>query len=92
MCEPIEKRFTFRASQVYVMYHRLKMIYVAYIRVLTHLLSLLQLEDGDIVCFQKSSPVESVEQFRYPDVPSFLDYVHNRQVHFPGSLNIWQCE
>ncbi|KAL5708930.1 ubiquitinyl hydrolase 1 [Ranunculus cassubicifolius] len=41
-----------------------------------------QLEDGDIVCFQKS-PVESGEQCRYPDVPSFLEYVHNRQVvHF----------
>ncbi|XP_057980720.1 ubiquitin C-terminal hydrolase 12-like isoform X3 [Malania oleifera] len=39
-----------------------------------------QLEDGDIVCFQKSLPVESRQQCRYPDVPSFLDYVHNRQV------------
>ncbi|KAG8488661.1 hypothetical protein CXB51_016728 [Gossypium anomalum] len=56
MCEPIDKKITFRASQ---------------------------LEDGDIVCFQKSLPVESIEQFRYPDVPSFLEYVHNRQiVHF----------
>ncbi|KAG7010221.1 Ubiquitin carboxyl-terminal hydrolase 12, partial [Cucurbita argyrosperma subsp. argyrosperma] len=56
MCEPIDKKFTFRASQ---------------------------LEDGDIVCFQKSTPVENVEQYRYPDVPSFLEYVHNRQVvHF----------
>ncbi|XP_042511245.1 ubiquitin C-terminal hydrolase 12 isoform X10 [Macadamia integrifolia] len=42
-----------------------------------------QLEDGDIICFQKSSPVDSDEQYRYPDVPSFLEYVHNRQVvHF----------
>ncbi|XP_050281154.1 ubiquitin C-terminal hydrolase 12-like isoform X25 [Quercus robur] len=39
-----------------------------------------QLEDGDIVCFQKSAPVGSSDQCRYPDVPSFLDYVHNRQV------------
>ncbi|XAR64915.1 Ubiquitinyl hydrolase 1 [Bertholletia excelsa] len=39
-----------------------------------------QLEDGDIVCFQKSLQVNSSEQFRYPDVPSFLEYVHNRQV------------
>ncbi|XWS28473.1 hypothetical protein CRYUN_Cryun25bG0072600 [Craigia yunnanensis] len=52
MCEPIDKKITFRASQ---------------------------LEDGDIVCFQKPLPVESTEQFRYPDVPSFLEYVHNRQ-------------
>ncbi|KAK6926479.1 MATH/TRAF domain, partial [Dillenia turbinata] len=56
MCEPIDKKFTFRASQ---------------------------LEDGDIVCFQKTLPPESSERFRYPDVPSFLEYVHNRQVvHF----------
>jgi hypothetical protein len=45
-----------------------------------------QLEDGDIICFQKSSPVERGEQFRYPDVPSFLDYVHNRQVCLPPTL------
>ncbi|XVF82670.1 hypothetical protein PTKIN_Ptkin16aG0067100 [Pterospermum kingtungense] len=38
-----------------------------------------QLEDGDIVCFQKSSEVGN-EQCRYPDVPSFLEYVHNRQI------------
>ncbi|KAB2028150.1 hypothetical protein ES319_D05G079300v1 [Gossypium barbadense] len=56
MCEPIDKKITFRASQ---------------------------LEDGDIVCFQKPLPVESTNQYRYPDVPSFLEYVHNRQVvHF----------
>ncbi|CAN1747834.1 Ubiquitin C-terminal hydrolase 12 [Linum perenne] len=38
-----------------------------------------QLGDGDIVCFQKPHP-GSGEQCRYPDVPSFLEYVHNRQV------------
>ncbi|CAL1386879.1 unnamed protein product [Linum trigynum] len=38
-----------------------------------------QLEDGDIVCFQKPPP-GSGQPCRYPDVPSFLDYVHNRQV------------
>ncbi|KAB1200300.1 Ubiquitin carboxyl-terminal hydrolase 12 [Morella rubra] len=42
-----------------------------------------QIEDGDIICFQKSPPLESEEECRYPDVPSFLEYVHNRQVvHF----------
>jgi hypothetical protein len=40
-----------------------------------------QLEDGDIVCFQKSPQVGSSDQCRYPDVPSFLEYVHNRQVY-----------
>ncbi|KAF7143600.1 hypothetical protein RHSIM_Rhsim05G0178300 [Rhododendron simsii] len=39
-----------------------------------------QLEDGDIICFQKAPQVGSSEQCRYPDVPSFLEYVHNRQV------------
>ncbi|KAJ8446165.1 hypothetical protein Cgig2_015936 [Carnegiea gigantea] len=56
MCEPIDRKLTFRNSQ---------------------------LEDGDIVCFQKAVPPESAERYRYPDVPSFLEYVHNRQVvHF----------
>ncbi|KAK4480450.1 hypothetical protein RD792_013523, partial [Penstemon davidsonii] len=39
-----------------------------------------QLEDGDIICFQKSLQGQSTEEFRYPTVPAFLDYVHNRQV------------
>ncbi|XP_048570622.1 ubiquitin C-terminal hydrolase 12-like isoform X9 [Triticum urartu] len=56
MCEHIDKKLTFRASQ---------------------------LEDGDIVCFQKSPKADSGTQVRYPDVPLFLEYVHNRQVvHF----------
>ncbi|KAF7149433.1 hypothetical protein RHSIM_Rhsim03G0115600 [Rhododendron simsii] len=38
-----------------------------------------ELEDGDIICFLKSTPVESSEQCCYPDVPSFLEYVHSRQ-------------
>ncbi|XP_042437838.1 ubiquitin C-terminal hydrolase 13-like isoform X3 [Zingiber officinale] len=37
-----------------------------------------QLEDGDIICYQKSFPLGSNDQIRYPDVPSFLEYV----VHF----------
>ncbi|KAF5189288.1 Ubiquitin carboxyl-terminal hydrolase, partial [Thalictrum thalictroides] len=53
MCEPIDKKVTFRNSQ---------------------------LEDGDIVCFQKSLTAETGEEFRHPEVPSFLEYVHNRQV------------
>ncbi|MBA0607912.1 hypothetical protein Godav_020175 [Gossypium davidsonii] len=38
-----------------------------------------QIEDGDIICFQKSLPIASEEACQYPDVPSFLEYVHNRQ-------------
>ncbi|KAK8552720.1 hypothetical protein V6N12_041299 [Hibiscus sabdariffa] len=33
------------------------------------------------ICFQNSVPVEGTNQYRYPDVPSFLEYVHDRQVH-----------
>ncbi|KAJ4755880.1 Ubiquitin carboxyl-terminal hydrolase 12 [Rhynchospora pubera] len=42
-----------------------------------------QLEDGDIICLQKAISSEGETNYRYPDVPSFLEYVHNRQiVHF----------
>ncbi|XP_026420624.1 ubiquitin carboxyl-terminal hydrolase 13-like [Papaver somniferum] len=42
-----------------------------------------KLEDGDIICFQKPASADSMTPNRYPDVPSFLEYVHNRQiVHF----------
>ncbi|KAJ1702648.1 hypothetical protein LUZ63_002427 [Rhynchospora breviuscula] len=42
-----------------------------------------QLEDGDIVCFQKSLKADAAERYRYPDVPSYLEYIRNRQVvHF----------
>ncbi|KAK8942800.1 Ubiquitin carboxyl-terminal hydrolase 13 [Platanthera zijinensis] len=39
-----------------------------------------QLEDGDIICYQKAGLLESEARGRYPDVPSFLEYVHNRQM------------
>ncbi|KAB2631495.1 ubiquitin carboxyl-terminal hydrolase 13-like [Pyrus ussuriensis x Pyrus communis] len=42
-----------------------------------------QIGDGDIICFQKSTPLEIDEGCKYPDVPSFLDYVLDRRVvHF----------
>ncbi|KAF1002950.1 hypothetical protein AG4045_011463 [Apium graveolens] len=42
-----------------------------------------QIEDGDIICFQKYPQPQNEEDYRYPDVPSFLEYVKNRQiVHF----------
>ncbi|XP_078441990.1 ubiquitin C-terminal hydrolase 12-like isoform X1 [Wolffia australiana] len=42
-----------------------------------------QIEDGDIICYQKWPPPESDNVYRYPEIPSFLEYVHNRQVvHF----------
>ncbi|KAL5702539.1 ubiquitinyl hydrolase 1 [Ranunculus cassubicifolius] len=38
--------------------------------------------DGDIVCFQRSIKAEASEreEFRYPDLPSFFKYIHNRKV------------
>ncbi|KAI3938566.1 hypothetical protein MKW98_016071 [Papaver atlanticum] len=44
-----------------------------------------ELGDGDIICFQKLASADSMTLYRYPDVPSFLKYVHNLQavhVHF----------
>ncbi|GAA0141978.1 cysteine protease [Lithospermum erythrorhizon] len=39
-----------------------------------------QLEDGDVICYQKSLQSQNIQQYRYPDVPSFMVYVRNRQV------------
>jgi hypothetical protein len=39
-----------------------------------------KLEDGDIICYQKTLTREEEDLYRYPDVPSFLEYVRNRQV------------
>ncbi|CAN6874595.1 unnamed protein product [Brassica oleracea var. botrytis] len=40
---------------------------------------LCQIEDGDIICFQKPFGNKDTE-CRYPAVPSFLEYVQNRQL------------
>ncbi|KAI8556269.1 hypothetical protein RHMOL_Rhmol05G0239600 [Rhododendron molle] len=39
-----------------------------------------ELEDGDIICFQKSSQAECCGQFEHPDAPSFLDFVDYYQI------------
>ncbi|KAF9675045.1 hypothetical protein SADUNF_Sadunf10G0190700 [Salix dunnii] len=49
-----------------------------------------QLEDGDIVCFQKPPQMGSNEQCRYPDVPSFLEYMHNRQLSDLARKLTWE--
>lgn len=41
--------------------------------------SRVQIEDGDIICFQKPLSIPESE-CPYPDVPSFLEYVQNREV------------
>lgn len=40
------------------------------------MISILQLEDGDIICFQKA--------LHHLDVPSYLIYLRNRYVSFCG--------
>ncbi|KAI3866545.1 hypothetical protein MKX03_014816 [Papaver bracteatum] len=45
-----------------------------------------QLEDGDIIYFQKPASADSMIPYRYPDVSSFLNYVHNREVVYFRSL------
>ncbi|KAL7613952.1 hypothetical protein Lser_V15G08133 [Lactuca serriola] len=43
-------------------------------------IELYEIEDGDIICFQKPSHAQDMDKYRYPDVPSFLGYVKKRQV------------
>ncbi|XP_075081681.1 uncharacterized protein LOC107812671 [Nicotiana tabacum] len=39
-----------------------------------------EIGDGDIICFQKSLQNQCSEQYRFPEVPSFLEYMHNLQI------------
>ncbi|XP_047962654.1 ubiquitin C-terminal hydrolase 12-like isoform X1 [Salvia hispanica] len=39
-----------------------------------------QIENGDIICFQKRPSDKWKDKIRFPDVPSYLEYVKNRQV------------
>ncbi|KAM0883676.1 hypothetical protein ACQ4PT_031462 [Festuca glaucescens] len=42
-----------------------------------------QISDGDIICYQKRCSLDRMDQHRHPNVPSFFEYIHNRQVvHF----------
>ncbi|WJX28511.1 ubiquitinyl hydrolase 1 [Trifolium repens] len=41
-----------------------------------------ELGNGDIICFQKASEMVNENHFRYPDVPSYLEYVHDGQVPY----------
>ncbi|KAJ4898182.1 Ubiquitin carboxyl-terminal hydrolase 13 [Raphanus sativus] len=38
-----------------------------------------QIEDGDIICYQKALSIQD-DEYSYPDVPLFLEYVQNREV------------
>eukprot|EP00238_Polyblepharides_amylifera_P000665 CAMPEP_0196572050 /NCGR_PEP_ID=MMETSP1081-20130531/2168_1 /TAXON_ID=36882 /ORGANISM="Pyramimonas amylifera, Strain CCMP720" /LENGTH=1108 /DNA_ID=CAMNT_0041889233 /DNA_START=195 /DNA_END=3521 /DNA_ORIENTATION=- len=39
-----------------------------------------QLEDGDIICFQRNVPEEEAREHAYGSVPEFLEYIRYRQV------------
>ncbi|KAJ1414972.1 Ubiquitin carboxyl-terminal hydrolase 7, ICP0-binding domain, partial [Sesbania bispinosa] len=39
-----------------------------------------ELQDGDILCFQKAPPDDGDKDCLLPDVPSFLERMHNRQI------------
>ncbi|CAH9125061.1 unnamed protein product [Cuscuta epithymum] len=39
-----------------------------------------QIEDGDIICFQGKPAPEIEEKLRHPAVPSFMEYIKNRQM------------
>lgn len=55
----------------------------------------MQLENGDIICFQKAYAMDNEKRIRYPDVPSYMEYVHNSQVfsflrfNIKGKLFCW---
>jgi ubiquitin carboxyl-terminal hydrolase 7 len=50
-------------------------------------LSRCQLEDGDIICFQKNTSAEDQTAFRHKSVPDFLEYIRHRQVR-QHSVNV----
>jgi hypothetical protein len=45
-----------------------------------------QIVDGDIICYQKRCLQDSMDRYRYPSVPSFFEYIHNRQVIYIAGL------
>ncbi|KAL5058961.1 hypothetical protein RYX36_030565 [Vicia faba] len=44
-------------------------------------IELYELENGDIICFQKTSAMDN-EHFPFPDVPSYFEYVHSSELPF----------
>ncbi|MCI10105.1 ubiquitin carboxyl-terminal hydrolase family protein, partial [Trifolium medium] len=44
-----------------------------------------ELENGDIICFQKAPEMDCEKHFGYPDVPTYLTYVLRWKVPFSSS-------
>ena len=79
MCERLDKRASFRLSQVcFIAFGQID-FWPRHLACINN--NCLQIEDGDIICFQKCPQPQNEEEYRYPDVPSFLEYVKNRQVY-----------
>ncbi|PWA50667.1 ubiquitin-specific protease 13 [Artemisia annua] len=74
MCEHVDKNRTYRASQFVFFDHVSEITTFCFL-----VYDTVQLQDGDIICLQKRHQAGAVK-CRYPNVPSFLEYVHNRQV------------
>lgn len=68
--------FEIHAMQFVTKYSSLTILFPIFV-----VMSIMQLGDGDIICFQRSLVTSEEDIHRFPDVPSFLDYVHNWQVH-----------
>ncbi|RHN57569.1 putative ubiquitin carboxyl-terminal hydrolase 7, ICP0-binding domain-containing protein [Medicago truncatula] len=45
-----------------------------------------ELENGDIICFQKDSSMDIVKQICFPDVSLYLEYVHKRYPYVASSF------
>jgi hypothetical protein len=82
MCVPIDTDVSFRSNQVWtIMIFMFRCCFIVYDYLcLSPILCCWQLEDGDIICYQKRCSPEKMDQYRYPSVSSFLEYIHNRQV------------
>jgi hypothetical protein len=77
MCEPVDKKLTFQQSEVeYIPSWHTNLLYnwFSYWFVFPRT----QLGNGDIICFQKASAMDNVKLFRYPNLPSYLNYVRSR--------------
>lgn len=73
----MDKMVTFRDSQVTGMSIGSHFLFVHH---KLNVILLLQLGNGDIICFQRSPEDESIGQCGHPNVCSFLEYVHHHQV------------
>lgn len=78
MCEPVDCDVSFSLNQVCAIKVMLNIYHCLCMYYLWHVFCCFQIADGDILCYQKRC---SLDQHRHPNVSSFFEYVHNRQVN-----------